>query len=172
MPHGDNAFAVAERAIRSRTFGTIATLTRHGRPHATGVVYAVSPPSQPLTLYVTTRTTTLKVTNIRAHPEVAFVIPVPHRLTPMFPPGAVQFEGTATILGVGDPAALRAFESSWFHRRILAAEQRIVADGDNMCFIGIRPHPTLFTYGIGMSALDILRRPRQAIGRVHLPAGR
>lgn len=90
----------------------------------------------------------------------------------MFPPGAVQFQGTATILGAGDPAALRAFESSWFHRRILAAEQRIVTEGAEVCFIGIRPHRTLFTYGIGMSALDTLRHPRQAIGRVHLPAER
>lgn len=77
MPCGDNAFAVVERAIRKHTFGTLATLTRHGGPHATAVVYAVAPPSQPLTLYVTTRTTTLKVTNPRPsecgvrHPRAA-----------------------------------------------------------------------------------------------------
>ncbi len=36
-----------------------------------------------------------------------------------------------------------------------------------MCFIAIKPSRTLFTYGIGMTALDTVRHPRQAIGRVH-----
>jgi hypothetical protein len=136
------------------------------------VVYAVSPPSQPLTLYVTTRTTTVKVAHIRSATDVAFVIPVPHRGIPLFPPAAVQFHATATVLDADDTAALAAFRSTWFHRRILRAEQHIVAEGGDMCFIAIRPQRTLFTYGIGMSALDILRRPRQAIGKVHLPPGR
>lgn len=64
MTEPDRAFGVVERTIRRRTFGTLSTLTRRGSPHATGVVYAVSPPSQPLMLYVTTRTTTVKVANI------------------------------------------------------------------------------------------------------------
>jgi general stress protein 26 len=172
MTKQDKGFRQVERAIRSRTFGTLSTLTREGRPHATGVVYAVSPPSHPLTLYVTTRTTTVKVANIRNAPDVAFVIPVPRRAIPLFPPAAVQFQATATIVDADDSAALAAFRSTWFHRRILRAEQHIVAEGGEMCFIAIRPHHTLFTYGIGMSALDILRRPRQAISRVHLPTGR
>lgn len=172
MTEPDRAFGVVERTIRRRTFGTLSTLTRRGSPHATGVVYAVSPPSQPLMLYVTTRTTTVKVANVRTEPGVAFVIPVPHRGIPLFPPAAVQFQADATIVGADDTAALHAFEASWFHRRILGTEQHIVTEGANMCFIAIRPRRTLYTYGIGMSALDILRHPRQAISRIDLPAGR
>lgn len=171
MTEDETSFDAVERAIRRRTFGTLSTLTRHDAPHATGVVYAVSPPAERLRLYITTRTSTVKVANIRAKPEVAFVIPVPHRL-PLFPPRAVQFQGVAEVLEAQDPAALRAFRASWFHRRILAAEQRILADGENLCFVAIRPHATVFTYGVGMSALEILRRPRQAAGRTHLPTGR
>ena len=165
-------FDDVERVIRRQTFGTVSTLTRHGHPHATGIVYAVSPPNHPLLLYITTRAGTVKVANIRRTPEVAFVIPVPHRLVPLFPPAAVQFHGTATIVDADDGAAIAAFQSTWFHRRILRAEQRIVEEGGEMCFIAIRPMRVLFTYGVGMSALRVMRRPRQAIGRVDLPADR
>ena len=89
------SFDDVERALRRHTFGTLSTLTEQGTPHATGVVYAVSAPDEPLILYVTTRTSTRKVRNIRSHPEVAFVIPVPRRFVPAFPPRAIQFQGTA-----------------------------------------------------------------------------
>lgn len=165
-------FEVVERALRRHNFGTLSTLTGPGNPHATGVVYAVAPPAAPLILYITTRTTTRKVAHIRARPDVAFVIPVPHRLIPLLPPGAIQFQATAQVLDADNPHALRAFQASWFHRRILAAEQRIATEGGDVCFIQIRPRRALFTYGIGMSVLDILRRPRHAIGRSDIPAGR
>lgn len=166
------SFGRVESALRQRTFGTLSTLTDQGTPHATGVVYAVSAPGEPLALYVTTRTTTRKVRNLRAHPEVAFVVPVPHRFIPAFPPRAIQFMGTATAVAADDKGANRAFESSWFLRRILATERRIVTEGGDLCFIQIRPQDKLFTYGMGMSLLGNLRRPRGAIGRVTIPVGR
>ena len=176
MLHRDHrrksALVAVESAIRKRKFGTLSTLKSDGSPHATGVVYAVSPPADPLTVYVTTRRTTMKVRNILNHPAVAFVIPVPHHLLSVVPPSVVQFTGSAEILSDRDRDAVEAFQSSWFHRRILAAEQRIVAELPEMCFIAIRPQGALFTYGIGMTALEVVRRPRQAIGRVRLPEDR
>jgi uncharacterized protein YhbP (UPF0306 family) len=166
------SFEGVEKALRQRTFGTLSTLTEHGAPHATGVIYAVSAPDEPLALYVTTRTTTRKVRNLRAHPEVAFVVPVPHRFLAAFPPRAIQFLGTATIVAADDDGANRAFEGSWFLRRILATERRIVTEGGDMCFIRIRPNSTLFTYAMGMSVWDTLRKPRGAIGRVTIPVRR
>jgi len=165
-------FGGVERALRRRTFGTLSTLTERGTPHATGVVYAVSAPDEPLVLYVTTRTTTRKVHNLRTHSEVAFVVPVPRSFVPMIPPRAVQFLGTADVVGADDEGANRAFRSSWFLRRILTAERRIVTEGGDLCFIRIGPRDTLFTYGMGMSLLQNVTRPRQAIGRVPIPAGR
>lgn len=161
-----------ERALRQRTFGTLSTLTERGVPHATGVVYAVSPHEEPLALYVTTRTTTRKARNVRAHRDVAFVVPVPHRFIPPFPPRAIQFLGTATLVAADDEGANRGFESSWFLRRILASERRIVTDGGELCFIRILPDGTLFTYAMGISMIENLRHPRAAIGRVAIPAGR
>lgn len=161
-------FNAVERALRHQTFGTLSTLSERGRPHATGVVYAVSPKGEPLILYVTTRTTTRKVRNVRAHPDVAFVVPVPRRFIPGFPPRAVQFQGTATVVPGDHRRALCAFASSWFLRRILVAEQRIVTQGGDLCFICIRPDSTVFTYGIGMSLWHNARQPRDAIGRVKI----
>jgi hypothetical protein len=66
------SFDRVETALRERTFGTLSTLTERGAPHATGVIFAVSARGEPLALYVTTRTTTRKVRNLRAYPEVAF----------------------------------------------------------------------------------------------------
>uniref|UniRef100_A0A5Q5BHD0 Pyridoxamine 5'-phosphate oxidase-related, FMN-binding protein n=1 Tax=Mycobacterium sp. (strain MCS) TaxID=164756 RepID=A0A5Q5BHD0_MYCSS len=165
-------FARVEKALRQQTFGTLSTLTDHGAPHATGVVYAVSAPGEPLDLYVTTRTTTRKVRNLRAHPEVAFVVPVPHRFLPAFPPRAIQFLGTATIVAADDKGGNRAFDGSWFLRRILATERRIVTEGGDLCFIRVRPNGTVFTYAMGMSVWDNLRQPRGAIGRVTIPEAR
>ncbi|MGB8502307.1 pyridoxamine 5'-phosphate oxidase family protein [Mycobacterium sp.] len=172
MTTRQSGFDVIERALRRHTFGTPSTLTEQGRPHATGVEYAVSAPGAPLALYVTTRTTTRKVRNIQAHPDVPFVVPVPHRLIALFPPSAIQFQGSASIISSQDDGAVRAFNSSWFFRRILATEHRIVAQGGDLCFIRIRPDPPVFTYALGMSPVENMRRPRQAIGRVAIPADR
>jgi hypothetical protein len=165
-------FAAIERALRRRTFSTLSTLTEQGRPHATGVVYAVSPAGEPLHLYVTTRTTTRKVRNVRANPDVAFVVPVPRRLAPGFPPRAIQFQGTASVVAGSDEGAIRAFSSSWFLRRILTAERRIVVQGGELCFLRVRPDSTVFTYGMGMSLFENVRRPRGAIGRAVIPPQR
>ena len=170
MSVGNCDFQAIERALRHRTFGSLATLTEQGRPHATGVVYAVSPVGQPLNLYVTTRTTTRKVRNVRAHPDVAFVIPVPRRFAPGFPPRSIQFQGTATVVAGSDEGAIRAFASSWFLRRILTAEHRIVAEGGELCFLRVHPDSTVFTYGMGMSLFENMRRPRDAIGRAVIPS--
>jgi uncharacterized protein YhbP (UPF0306 family) len=166
------SFDAVERALRQCTFGTLSTLTEQGTPHATGVIYAASMRDEPLVLYVTTRSATRKVRNLRARPDVAFVVPVPRRLVPVFPPRAIQFLGMAAVLSADDEGANRAFHSSWFLRRILATERRIVAEGGDLCFIRIRPARTLFTYGMGTSLLQNLTGPRQAIGRVAIPAGR
>ena len=52
-----------------------------------------------------------------------------------------------------------------------AAEERIVSQRAELCFIAVRPRRWLSTYGIGMSALDIVRHPGDAIGRADLTGG-
>ncbi|TDL03276.1 pyridoxamine 5'-phosphate oxidase [Mycobacterium paragordonae] len=165
-------FDALARALGRRKFATIATLGKNGRPHATEVIYAMSEPGEPVCFYVTTRTGTRKVRNIRACPDVAFVVPLARISAPWFPPRAAQFQGTAEIVDGQEEGALRAFNSSWFLRRILSTERRIVSLSGELCFIRIRPDPVIFTYGVGMSVWKTLRRPKEAAGRVAIPADR
>ena len=167
----ERQFEAVERALRRRTFATLTTVTDAGRPHATGVVYAVSPPGEPLGLYVTTNARNRKIANLRANGEVAVVIPLPRRLR-WLPPACVQFQGSAEILDGTDEDALRAFRANWFGRKILRIEHRIVASGGRLCFIHIRPDPVVFTYGFGMSLLALRRHAGAGAGRIAIPAGR
>ena len=74
MDANEPTFDAIERTMRRRRFGTLGTTTKDGRPHATGVVYAVSPPGEPLRLYVTTNVRN-KEANIRPNNDVAVVVP-------------------------------------------------------------------------------------------------
>ena len=164
-------FDAVERALRKRRFATLASMTADGRPHATGVVYAISPPGEPICLYVTTNAKNKKVANIRANPDVALVVPLPRPVLAMLPPACVQFQGTAEVVNDTDEGALRAFRSTWFLRTILKTEHHIVAEGGRICFIRVRPDPVVFTYGLGMSILTLRRHAGEGAGRVRIPAG-
>jgi nitroimidazol reductase NimA-like FMN-containing flavoprotein (pyridoxamine 5'-phosphate oxidase superfamily) len=165
-------FEAVERALRRRTFGTLSTVTADGRPHASGVVYAVSPPGEPLCLYVTTNAKNKKIANVRANAGVAFVVPLLRPVITAFPPACLQFQGTAEFLDATDEGALAAFGSTWFGRTILKTEHHIVAEGGRLCFIRIRPDPVIFTYGFGMSLLTLRRQAGKGAARVSVPAER
>ncbi|WP_366654531.1 pyridoxamine 5'-phosphate oxidase family protein [Mycobacterium gordonae] len=89
-PQHRESFDALARALARRKYATLATLGEDGRPHATEVVYAMSKPGDPVCFYVTTRTTTRKVSNIRARASVAFVVPLARAWAPWFPPRAAQ----------------------------------------------------------------------------------
>ena len=165
-------FQAVEHALRRRTFATLSTLTEGGRPHATGVVYAVSSPDEPLCLYVTTNVTNKKIANLRANADVAVVVPLSRRIVTDLPPACLQFQGRAEVVDATDEAAVRAFRSSWFLRMILRTEHRIVARGGRLCFIRIRPDPVICTYGFGISLLTLRRHAGHGADRVGIPAHR
>ena len=79
------------KAIATRSYATLATVSSAGRPHVAGVLYA----AVGRTLYVSTDRSSRKARNIAATPEVAVTIPV--RRVPVGPPSAVQFQGTAEL---------------------------------------------------------------------------
>jgi hypothetical protein len=162
------SFDALARALARRKYATLATLGEDGRPHATEVVYAMSKPGDPVCFYVTTRTTTRKVSNIRARASVAFVVPLARVWAPCSRPGP-RSQGTAEVVDGADEDALRAFGSSWFGRRVLSTERRIVSHGGDLCFIRIRPDPVIFTYGVPSSSG--LRWWRQALAQ-HRPQRR
>jgi hypothetical protein len=79
---------------------------------ATGVV-SVSPPGEPLCLYVTTNARNKKIANVRAHLDVAFVVPLSRAVLTPLPPACLQFQCTADVVDGTDEGALRAFGSTW-----------------------------------------------------------
>lgn len=131
--------------MRRESFGTISAVAENGRPHATAVIYAVP--------------TAWRAADPLCH---GVRVPVSRLLLPGFPPQAVQFQGTATVVPSEHDGVLRAFDSSWFLRRILVAAQHIVAEGGDVCFIRIHPDSTVFTCRIGMSVWDNMRRRRKS----------
>jgi len=57
-------FAYVEKLLRTKNFGVLTTITPVGKPHSVGVVYAVSPPSEPFCIYLMSRVALKKARNI------------------------------------------------------------------------------------------------------------
>lgn len=152
-------------ALTRRTLATLATTSAAGRPHAANVLYAAVPDVGGVPhLYVSTDLSSRKARNVAANPHVGVTVLV--RRLPVGTPSAVQFQGTAEILDLDDPAL-----------RELAAAGRIDAvtgHGElgrpGGCFLRIRPGRRLHTYGLGMSLWTLIRNPLDAAGVVELPA--
>jgi len=171
MTFAKTAFEQIERELRKKNFGILGTVSTDGRSHSTGVMYAVSSQDEPLKIYVVTRTRNKKVRNIAKNPNVSFVVPLSRRLLSFVPPSCIQFQGTARIVDATDKAAIRAFESSYVLRMILRLESDIVTQHDDQaCFIKISPDPTVFTYGLGISPLELGRRAAHAAAKVQIPS--
>src|SRR6266705_2399374 len=82
-------FAYVEKLLRRRNFGVLTTITPEGRPHSLGVVYAVSSPDQPFSIYLITRSALKKARNIHNNPNVSFVVPFPHYVFRIVPPACI-----------------------------------------------------------------------------------
>lgn len=161
------------KELRRRSFGILGTVSRDGRPHATGVAYVASAIGKPLAMYVVTDTGTKKVRNITHNPNVSFVIPIPRTLMTMVPMSCIQFQGKARILAAGDTGAVESLKSTRIGRMMLGTATEANKEdtgGKPVCFIVITPDSVIHTYGIGMSLLQMRRSMGQARGKVEVPA--
>lgn len=147
-PDGRRARAV-RRALRGRSYCTIATASIAHRPHVSGVLYALVDQH----FFVTTLTTSVKARNIRENARVAVCIPV--RRYPVGPPFSIQFQGTAELLGVTDSVVTRALARG--------ALKRITSHGEldhpDTCFVRIACPRRMAVYGLGAGLADLLRDP-------------
>lgn len=146
------------RAIRRRSFCTLATVSAKNRPHAAGVLYE----SVGTTLYVNTLRTSRKARNVAANPDVAVCIPV--RRLPVGPPSSVQFQAHAAIADNDDPEIARLLGGG--HLRSITGHGEL--DNPDGCFLRITPTGRVNTYGLGMSLRQLLRDPLGAGGSVEL----
>jgi nitroimidazol reductase NimA-like FMN-containing flavoprotein (pyridoxamine 5'-phosphate oxidase superfamily) len=99
------SFDSVEKAVRTKTFGVLTTIDAKGRPHSTGIIYGVSPPTSPFALYILVGENYAKVRNIKRNPSVSLVVTFPHYYVRFAPASYAMFRGTAEIVPFSDPDA-------------------------------------------------------------------
>ena len=147
-------FAYVERLLRRKNFGVLTTITPEGKPHSIGVVYAVSPSTEPFCIYLITRPVLKKARNIQNNPNTSFVVPFPHHVFSIIPPACVQFEGKATLVPIDNSIALKAFQKAIVLRRSM---MHSIYLGEST-FIRIVPDDKIFSFGIGATIWQFLLR--------------
>ena len=148
-PHDPEQAVRVRRAIHSRGFAMLSTVSPAGFPHATGVIYVPVGDE----LYVHTMRSSRKARNVAADGRIGVVIPV--RKLPVGPPFTVQFQGRAEVLEMDDPE-ITALVASGALKKITGHGELDEPDG---CFVRIRPTGTVHTYGIGVSVLAVAKDP-------------
>lgn len=135
-----------KKIIAKKSFCTLATASKDGKPHVVGVIYkAVG-----LDLYIHAGIKSKKVRNIYENPRIAICIPV--RKYPMGPPYCIQFQGTGEVFPINHPEIVRLFQEGKLKK---------IGDIPQTCFIRARPEQKIFTYGLGVPLRTILRHPEQ-----------
>ena len=163
-------FGSVEKAVRKKTFGVITTIDSKGRPHSTGIIYGVAPPTSTFNLYILTGENYVKVRNIRRNPLVSLVVTFPHYWLRFVPASYAMFRGSAEIIPFEDSDAIWAMSRSRIGRMNLNTD--VESTRTNMVFIKITPEPTVFCYGLGFSAME-MRSDHTRVGyKVTIPTER
>ncbi len=158
-------FAYVEKQLRKKSFGVISVVDSQGRPHSTGVIYAIPPRPHPFHFYVLTGIDYRKTRYIRLNPNVAFMVTFPHYWMRFVPANAVHFQATAEILPFSDPTAQATFRNSRITRMNLSSEY----DEHEMVFIKIIPPKSLNVYGLGIPMLEMRKDPGAAGYKTVIP---
>lgn len=152
VDHDPAQVARIVKAIKSRYFCMLSTVSPAGKPHAAGVIYnAVG-----TTLYVHTMRSSRKARNVAASGSAGVVIPV--RKLPVGPPFTVQFQAHADLLDMDDPAIVDLLDAG----RLKRISGHGALDEPDGCFLRISPRRVVHTYGIGVSTLGLIRDPLHA----------
>jgi len=148
-------FQQVEAAIRNKTFGVLTTIDTNGRPHSTGVLYGVGPPSSEFAMFVLTGERYIKTRNVRSNPNASLVVTFPHRALSFVPASCVTFTGAVTVVPTDDPDGRWAFEQ----HRILRDNTAHVASA---VFLKLVPDPKVLCYGLGVGLRE-MRRHRERL---------
>ena len=162
-------FDLVEREVRKKTFGIISTVDSKGRPHSTGIIFAVSPPGQPLAFYIVTQSGAAKVRNIKSNPNVTLVVTFPHHFLRFVPDSTVMLRGHADILSLDDKGAQRAFGQKAMTRMNLNVDSDVLKKS---IVIRIRPSKTVYCYGVGIGLNTMRKDPTAARYKVTIPQDR
>ena len=169
MSKGRFTFAFVEKEIRKKTFGILTTIDAKGRPHSTGVLYGVSPPTSKFCLYIATSERYAKARNIKRNPNVSFVVTFPHYYIRFAPASYVMFRGTAELVPLDNEEGRWVFQQKRILRMTESIDPEELADA---FFIKLHPEPTVYCYGVGIGLMEL--RSSHATGdyKVTIPAER
>ena len=154
-PTDTDQAARVRKAVASRSFATISTVSEAGFPHAAGVIYVPIGDE----LYIHTMLSSRKARNVAANDRVGVVVPV--RKLPVGPPFTVQFQARAELMAMDDDEIVRHVESGAL-KKITSHGELDEPDG---CFLRIRPNGVVHTYGIGVSSVAVAKDPLHAGAR-------
>lgn len=164
------SFDFVEQKIRKKSFGVLSTIDSKGRPHSTGIIYAVGPPESPFALYSIVGANYAKVRNIKQNPNVSLVVTFPHYWIRFAPASYAMFRGTAEIIPFANEDAQWAMSQTRIGRMNLQTE----AEDANVefVFIKITPEPTVFCYGLGFGIMEMRGDLANADYKVKIPEER
>jgi nitroimidazol reductase NimA-like FMN-containing flavoprotein (pyridoxamine 5'-phosphate oxidase superfamily) len=149
---------IVRKAIAKQTYLTLATASAANRPHVAGLLYAEADGA----LYMSTHSESVKARNVRENNRVAVTIPI--RRYPFFPPLSVQFQGAAELLAPDDPRLTALIAAG----KLKAVTTHGELDLPGGCFIKITPNRRIVTYGLGVSIIQFIREPLNALRTVEL----
>ncbi len=160
-------FETVEKAVRKKSFCVLTTIDSRGRPHSTGIIYAVGSPEKPFALYSIVSANYAKVRNIRRNPNVSLVVTFPHYWIRFAPASYAMFRGTAEILPVSDSDGRWAMSQSRIGRMNLQTDT-----DEELVYIKLTPEPTVFCYGLGYGIMELKSGHENAAYKVTIPEGR
>ena len=163
-------FDYVEKQVRKKTFGIISTIDSKGRPHSTGIIYAVGSPDSPFALYSIVGEKYAKVRNIKRNPKVSLVVTFPHYWIRFAPASYVMFRGTAEIVPGNDPDGHWAMSQTRIGRMNLQVEAEEI--GMDFVYIKITPEPTVFCYSLGFGLMEARGNPENLGYKVTIPKER
>ncbi|MGD9396454.1 MAG: pyridoxamine 5'-phosphate oxidase family protein [Candidatus Thorarchaeota archaeon] len=163
-------FEFVEKQVKKKTFGVLTTIDKKGRPHSTGIIYAVGPPEKPFALYSIVGANYVKVKNIKRNPNVSLVVTFPHYWIRFAPANYVMFRGTAEILPASDVDGRWAMSQTRVGRMNLQTEAESI--GTELAYIKINPEPTVFCFGVGIGIMELRGDIENGAYKVTIPEDR
>lgn len=150
-----------EDEIRGHTYAVLATVSPDCRPHSTGILYAVAPgvtlDSPLFAIYIVTSENSKKAKDIASNPNVSLAIPLTRAILRFMPPNSIQFRGSASLVQP-DGDIRKAFAKTLALRATYrTVEERSPEDPPGACVIRVRPSRVIHTYGVGLSALQLMK---------------
>jgi len=163
-------YEFVEKNVRKKSFGVLTTIDPKGRPHSTGILYALGSPDKPFALYSIAGEKFAKVRNIKQNPHVSLVVTFPHYWVRFAPASYVMFRGTAEILPADNA------EGRWAMSQTRIGRMNLQTDADEVgvdyVFIKTTPEPTIFCFGLGYGWMELRKDHISGGYKVAIPINR